>query len=1000
MATSYRIHPAIGIARLGNSPDGFYVGPEAPAAPPTQCDAQGNPLLSPDGKSELPVTQYKDAQGRVKRQAARFQVWVYDDESPGGRPLKLGDPVAGGGNQGTLVDVQWRVWVANKKASWYEFQQLEGEHGYAPGHPRRNADVTAPEARQRLIVDPGPRTVNCTDSPTARFDRDGGNLYATTFPPPLQPRSIDTLGELKTDRQGRLLVLGGHGDSGTWRYQDFGQPRIDDYANNDGWFDDVSDGPVMARLVMFSQEVQQERFVDVEYPAWVVTGYPRYVPEILDMVTLEDVVEDLSIREFATRTDLYGTSGTFACPQVVDTRNPAALEMWRAGRLQWNPDYRPWFYRDVWPILFRPDEFSYLSDILGLSNFPHNQSTRGTFDPEKLSVPPQVIEEPLRRCEDRAVARFRSGEMFVEALEPVLEVLEKQARAELHGVLEETPALSRLLLKREASLDGAVTGEPSREIAAAVREWVRAVERAARTHPLHDAPPGAGEGGYETTDALAGAGTTAQPHASAQASEPRHAGVDAAEEAEGHGPGASAAASDGPSSSDAGDDGEDGRPLPGGIDAYLAALRRLGGLAELKEAAERLDDRVREILAEVAGEDAADDEGELVDRGGVRYEPPPMGGGRRGVRQVYRHLAAQLRLAVNEQLNKLESGQILEAARRRCIEANTFDPYRPYRSFLFELLRQPGEENRFFAGGNPDGRTHNLPLMPLLAGDNPISNTLPSKFLRLTDYQYFVLRQWMLGLFYNEKLEGWGDPNPWQPYAGWTNRTGRDLDRAVLSNVLGGAFCPGGEVGWIMRNPAVYHEPYRLKADPAFYAFQQTAANANTGGGNALEPEFTSYISQALSQDDDFAVGLQPGDVTKHMSVPWQADFNECSTQDINVTYLEWNQIYPKSGNDVVMKREEKVWWTLWWPAHRPMEVFALPPGTTSAPSSYPWVVWAQGVPQTNEGDLKMVTEWWRLGFVVRNPYAPADARPSMLPPTQPPPYVMVEATPHPQEEK
>jgi hypothetical protein len=364
MSATYRIHPAIGIARLGNSPDGFYVAPEAPAAPPTACDPQGNPLLTPDGKKELPVTAYKDAEGRVKRQAARFQVWAYDDDHPGGRPLKLGDRVGGGGNQGTLVDIQWRVWVANKKAAWYEFQQLEGEHGYEPGHPRRNAGVTDPEARQKLIIDPGPRTVNCTDRRAARFDRDGGDLYAPTFPPPLRPGSIDTLGELKTDGAGRLLVLGGHGSSGSWKYQDFGEPRIEHYANNDGWFDDVSDGPVMARLVMFVEEVQRTRYVDVEYPAWVVCGYPRYVPEVLDMVTLEDVVEDLSIRQFATRTDLYGTSGTFACPQKVDARDPAALDMWRSGRLQWNPDHRPWFYRDVWPILFRPDQFSYLTDIL------------------------------------------------------------------------------------------------------------------------------------------------------------------------------------------------------------------------------------------------------------------------------------------------------------------------------------------------------------------------------------------------------------------------------------------------------------------------------------------------------------------------------------------------------------------------------------------------------------------------------------------------------------
>ena len=85
----------------------------------------------------------------------------------------------------------------------------------------------------------------------------------------------------------------------------------------------------MARLVMFSSEVGRLRYVDVEYPAWVMVGYPRYVPEILDMVTIDDVVYDLAIREFAYRTDLYGTAGTFDDPQAhrpTRCRGAAALE--------------------------------------------------------------------------------------------------------------------------------------------------------------------------------------------------------------------------------------------------------------------------------------------------------------------------------------------------------------------------------------------------------------------------------------------------------------------------------------------------------------------------------------------------------------------------------------------------------------------------------------------------------------------------------------------------
>src|SRR5262249_49601482 len=160
-------------------------------------------------------------------------------------------------------------------------------HGYAADHPLRNADITDSEARQRLIIDPGPRLVNGTNLRRASFSRESAEFYAPVFPPPLKPRSIDTLGDILTDTRGRLLVLGGHGNSGSF-LEGFGHPRIETYANNDGWFDDTSDGPVMARLVMYSQEVGALRFIDVEYPSWVIAAYPRYAPEILDMVTLED----------------------------------------------------------------------------------------------------------------------------------------------------------------------------------------------------------------------------------------------------------------------------------------------------------------------------------------------------------------------------------------------------------------------------------------------------------------------------------------------------------------------------------------------------------------------------------------------------------------------------------------------------------------------------------------------------------------------------------------
>lgn len=856
MPTTYRIHPGIGIARLGNSPDAFCITPEEPAALPIDCDSRGNPLLSPDGSTELRISAFKDAQGRMKRQAARFQIWAYDDESPDGRPLKLGDHIEGGGNAGTLVDIQWRVYLANKKSSWYEFKQLEGEHGYASTHPRRNASITAENARQQLIIDPGPRTVDHRKKRRASFDR-GSEDYACTFPPPLKPNSIDTLGDLVTDDTGRLLVLGGHGNSGTFLYDDFGQPRIDHYANNDGWFDDTSDGPVMARLAMYSKLVGAVRYVDVEFPAWVVCCYPAYVPEILDVVTMDDVVEDMAIRKFAERTDLYGTSGTFNDPQHIPPTDEGALTHWRAGRLRWNPDYKPWFYRDIWTILYRPDQYNFLCDTLSQSNFPHNQSTRGTFDYEKLSCPPVVDRKAVEKCVKECIEEHYSGELFVEELSAELATLEPSFTA---GMKTQRPLLNE---KRTGKL------------LKAVRDYAHKLIQSNTAEDVDD---------Y--------------------------------------------------------------------LDQWLPASE------SAPEAKEELKQKVDNILR--ADSDYPEEMTDLFSR------------------------------RTHEHLQKYLSGQLLRNCIRRCVKAHTYDPYRPMRTYLFDLLRAPGEENQFMIKGRPDSRVHNLPRMPLLCGDNPINNVLPSKFFRLTDYQYYVLRQWAFGIFYNEKFEGWADPDPLHPYAGWVNRTGRDLDRGVLSNVLGGAFCPGGEIGWVMRNPSIWVVPYRINPDRSFSNFGQTAAQANTGP--VPDQNYAFYAGDDLSQDNDFSVGLQPGDLTKYMAVPWQSDFNECSLQPIDITYELFNQIYPASDNDKRMDREQKVWETLWWPAHRPMQTFEQVVAPTGA-KSIRWLDWTPGIPQTNAGDLRMVTEWWRLSVVIRNPTGYIEPSTLGIDTSKPPPYISVERT-------
>ena len=885
MQPVYRIHPAIGVARLGDSPEEFYIGPEAPAALPVECDSNGNPVLSPYGKEQV-VSKFKDEQGRIKRQAARFQVYVYDDASPEGRPLELTADVRGGGNHGKLVDIQWRVHLANKKAAWYEFHGLNGEHGYAADAPLRNASITGDDARRRLMIDAGPRYVNGTDRRRASFDRDS-DCYATVFPPKgLAPREIDTLGELVTDNAGRLLVLGGHGNSGSCE-SGLGEPRIADYANNDGWFDDISDGPVMARLVMYSDEVKAYRYIDVEDPAWVLVGYPRYCPEILDMITLDEVVYDLAVRKFAYRTDLYGVPGTFDAPQQIDISNAGALDHWNAGPLDWNSEYRPWFYRDVWPILFRVDELKYLNNILSASNAPHDQTERGSFDPTKLSVPPVVSKVLLRERETAAAMANQAGTLFLEEIELKLHVFD--------DVVEQA-------LRRHARTAVGVAKPDLPHQIRAARGIARQQSAAADSHEDH-------------AEALKAAAA-----AFAKAVLPNGPKL---------GPDEYRAAWTGRYR----DDGA----------AYTAARDRFRG-AVLRG----LEAFIAAAVARWAGSEALLSDGSTL-------------------REVVTEAVVEIAEAA---MGFYRNGRLLTVAYARALAESKNDPYAHARQYLYGLLRKPGEENVFKTAGRPGTRLFRIPLMPLLAGDNPTSNELPSKFLRLLDYQLFILRQWAEGKFYNEVDEGWVPDtavDPFRPYARLLGTSGRDLDRGVLMSMLGGAFFPGAEVCWVIRNPSIYKEPYRLKADPDFYAFSQTAANQNAN--QIPEQAYLSNTDVELSTGNDFTRGLQPGDLTKYSAVPWQADFNECTIQSIDITYEMWNQIDPASDNDPWMKQEQKTWDAMWWPAHRPLQTFEAVSVADGKPNLQ-FLGWSRGVPQTLAGDLKMVTEWARLGFVVRNPYA------------------------------
>ena len=98
---SIRIFPAIGIARLGNSPDGFFIGPEVP------------------GDHSPPAGGYKDASCQMMRQAARFRIYGFDAVGNLVQEITTSDAA-----------IEWTVELANTKGSW---RQFNGADANRPG---------------------------------------------------------------------------------------------------------------------------------------------------------------------------------------------------------------------------------------------------------------------------------------------------------------------------------------------------------------------------------------------------------------------------------------------------------------------------------------------------------------------------------------------------------------------------------------------------------------------------------------------------------------------------------------------------------------------------------------------------------------------------------------------------------------------------------------------------------------------------------------------------
>lgn len=233
------IYPGIGIARVGNSENEFFIGPEVPHRGATDPDT------------------YKDASGALKRQAARFRVYGFN---------AAGEVV--GELTAENADIEWSVAVANRKSWWYAFQPgLDIKNSGAQPTPLRNANFTG-ESRSKLAITPGERSVSGVSQTGPDFV--GKFIDEDVY-----------LGELRTDDKGRLLFLGGYGKSNS----PFPNNPPTTYGNNEGWHDDTSDGPVSACVKVGGREIPVES-------AWVVTAPPNYAPDVISVLTMYDVMVD------------------------------------------------------------------------------------------------------------------------------------------------------------------------------------------------------------------------------------------------------------------------------------------------------------------------------------------------------------------------------------------------------------------------------------------------------------------------------------------------------------------------------------------------------------------------------------------------------------------------------------------------------------------------------------------------------------------------------------
>jgi len=239
----------------------------------------------------------------------------------------------------------------------------------------------------------------------------------------------------------------------------------------------------------------------------------------------------------------------------------------------------------------------------------------------------------------------------------------------------------------------------------------------------------------------------------------------------------------------------------------------------------------------------------------------------------------------------------------------------------------------------PNETNVGVPLMPLSVGD------ADKAFLTVTRTQYFFLEQWSRKRF-----------TP----SGTAMGPGEQLDFAALSNCLGGRYVPGIELSYQVREPDIYVTDWRESGAGPFRVKHQ---KLDYSKACKQEPFLTGGWIPLHNQTD----GLQPGDLSKFMAVPWQTDYNSCS---IHQTSINTEGVNTSTGTPTML------YWS--WPAQRPDAVYIAEDVISNVLPPQQWSIRGAGTFADNpataatfQNPLQSITQWDRIGTVLQGTAIP-----------------------------